>query len=292
MKRSPSYLQMDPIIKNALREDITTVDTASEAIFQLGDQASVELIAKQDGVLAGIPIFQRVFELVNPKDDIKFIWFKKEGDAITEGETLCKLKGSVQSLLSGERVALNFMQRLSGIATATRQMVDALDDPSITILDTRKTTPGLRLFEKYAVRVGGGHNHRYNLSDMMMLKDNHIAAVGSVAKAIEKARRFDPFVNKVEVEVESLDQVKEAVEAGADIIMLDNFAMNELGRAIDLIDGRALIECSGNISPENVNRYQGFDIDFISSGSITHSAGILDLSMKHLKLEDEHLKTV
>lgn len=243
-------------------------------------QGTVDLICKQDGVIAGLPVFARVFALL---DDATAVEFRhRDGDFVKAGELLATVTGDIRVLLSGERVALNYLQRMSGIATYTRRVADLLAGTGITLLDTRKTTPNCRIFEKYAVRVGGGHNHRYNLSDGVLLKDNHIGAAGGVAEAVRMAKAYAPFVRKIEVETETLEQVREAVEAGADIIMLDNMTVEQMRQAIDLIGGRTETECSGNITAERVGALAGLGLDYVSCGALTHSAPILDISMKHL----------
>lgn len=274
--------KIDPIILNALHEDITDMDVSTKILGSSETLATVELLAKQDGVLSGMAIFERVFTLLDAK--ISIDWFKKDGQTFTDGEMLAKVHGDVETLLTAERVALNFLQRMSGIATATHNMVEQLSGSNIKLMDTRKTTPGLRMLEKYSVRVGGGNNHRYNLSDMIMLKDNHINAAGGVKEAIKLAQERSPFIKKIEVETENLEMVKEAVAAGADIIMLDNMTVDEMKVAIDLIGGRSIVEASGNLTAENIKKLKMLDIDYISSGTITHSAGIVDLSMKNLTL--------
>lgn len=284
-----SHLKIDPVIKHALNEDITTDDVSSRAVLEGYQIATVELLSKDEGIIAGLPVFQRVFEVLSPDSKLNFKWFKKEGDKIQPGDLICLLTGPVEVLLTGERTALNFLQSLSGIATATYALAAPLSEHGIKVLDTRKTTPGLRYLEKYAVRVGGGYNHRYNLSDMIMLKDNHIAAAGGIGEAIRKARRIDPFIRKIEVECESLEMVEEAVKYGADIIMLDNFSLEDIEQALSIIDGKAIVECSGNINPENIHHYAGLAVDYVSSGAITHSAGIVDLSMKNLMIKKNHL---
>lgn len=276
------HFKIDPIISHALNEDITDDDISTKILAHKDALASVELLAKQDGVLAGISVFERVFQLLDK--NVKVEKFYQDGDKFQNGDILAKIYGPVQSLLSGERVALNFLQRMSGIATATSHMVAQLKGSQIKLMDTRKTTPGLRLLEKYAVRAGRGHNHRYNLSDMIMLKDNHINAAGGVKQAIYLAKEQAPFIKKIEVETENLEMVKEAVEAGADIIMLDNMNAKQMEEAIKVIDGRAIVEASGNMTAENIAKYKTLAIDYISSGAITHSAGIVDLSMKNLTL--------
>lgn len=282
MKDELLNLKIDPIIINALNEDITDVDISTKVLADKEALASVELLAKQDGVLAGIKVFERTFQLLDK--EVKVEAFFKDSETFKKGDKLAKIYGPVQTLLTGERVALNFLQRMSGIATTTRRMVDQLDGSQIKLMDTRKTTPGLRIFEKYAVRAGGGHNHRYNLSDMIMLKDNHIHAAGNVKNAIYLAKEQAPFIKKIEVETENLEMVKEAVEAGADIIMLDNMNAEQMQEAIEVIDGQAIVEASGNMTAENIAEYKTLAIDYISSGAITHSAGIVDLSMKNLTL--------
>ena len=274
--------KIDPIILRALDEDITDVDISTKILGTNKTLASVDLLAKQAGVLAGQTVFERVFSLLD--DDVRVEWFKQDGQKFEDGDKIAIVHGPVDSLLTGERVALNFIQRMSGIATTTNQTVKQLENSSIKLMDTRKTTPGLRILEKYAVKVGGGYNHRYNLSDMIMLKDNHINAAGGVKEAIKLAKEHSPFIKKVEVETENIEMVKEAVQAGADIIMLDNMTPNEMKEAIAIIDGRAVIEASGNLSVDNINQLKSLEIDYISSGAITHSAGIVDLSMKNLTL--------
>lgn len=274
--------KIDPIILNALDEDITDMDVSTKILGSSETLATVELLAKQDGVLSGMAVFERVFTLLDAK--ISIDWFKKDGQTFTDGEMLAKVHGDVETLLTAERVALNFLQRMSGIATATHNMIDQLSGSNIKLMDTRKTTPGLRILEKYSVRVGGGNNHRYNLSDMIMLKDNHINAAGGVKEAIKLAQEHSPFIKKIEVETENLEMVKEAVAAGADVIMLDNMNIDEMKAAIDLIGGRVIVEASGNLTSENIKNLKTLDIDYVSSGAITHSAGIVDLSMKNLTI--------
>ena len=273
-------LQVDHLIMEALREDISSEDVTTNAVMHEAVTGEVDLICKQDGVIAGLQIFQRVFELLDKDTKVEF--FCKDGDEVKNGQLMGKVTGDIRVLLSGERVALNYLQRMSGIATYTRQVAKLLEGSKVTLLDTRKTTPNCRVFEKYAVRVGGGCNHRYNLSDGVLLKDNHIGAAGSVTKAIQMAKAYAPFVRKIEIEVETLEQVKEAVEAGADIIMLDNMTPEVMKQAVELIDGRAQTECSGNITKENIQKIREIGVDFVSSGALTHSAPILDISMKNL----------
>ena len=243
-------------------------------------QGEVELLCKQDGIVAGLDVFERVFHLLDADTKVEF--FCKDGEEVKNGQLMAKVTGDIRVLLSGERVALNYLQRMSGIATYTKSVAKLLEGTKTKLLDTRKTTPNMRIFEKYAVRVGGGYNHRYNLSDGVLLKDNHIGAAGSVTKAVQMAKEYAPFVRKIEVEVENLEMVKEAVEAGADIIMLDNMTPEDMKRAIELIDGRAETECSGNVTKENIGNVTAVGVDYISSGALTHSAPILDISLKNL----------
>ena len=273
-------MQADQLIRLALQEDITSEDVSTNAVMPTATKGTVELIAKEDGVIAGLDIYARVFTILDEKTEIDF--HCKDGDEVKKGELMATVTGDIRVLLSGERVALNYLQRMSGIATYTRQVAKLLEGSKVTLLDTRKTTPNCRVFEKYAVRVGGGCNHRYNLSDGVLLKDNHIGAAGSVTKAIQMAKAYAPFVRKIEIEVETLEQVKEAVEAGADIIMLDNMTPEVMKQAVELIDGRAQTECSGNITKENIQKIREIGVDFVSSGALTHSAPILDISMKNL----------
>ena len=272
-------MQADQLIRMALQEDITSEDVSTNAVMPTATKGTVDLIAKEDGVVAGLEIYARVFTILDEKTEIDL--HCKDGDEVKKGELMATVTGDIRVLLSGERVALNYLQRMSGIATYTRQVAKLLEGSNVTLLDTRKTTPNCRC-EKYAVRVGGGHNHRYNLSDGVLLKDNHIGAAGSVAKAVKMAKAYAPFVRKIEIEVETLDQVKEAVEAGADIIMLDNMTPEVMKQAVELIDGRAQTECSGNITKENIQKIREIGVDFVSSGALTHSAPILDISMKNL----------
>ena len=273
-------MQADQLIRMALQEDITSEDVSTNAVMPTATKGTVDLIAKEDGVVAGLEIYARVFTILDEKTEIDL--HCKDGDEVKKGELMATVTGDIRVLLSGERVALNYLQRMSGIATYTRQVAKLLEGSNVTLLDTRKTTPNCRVFEKYAVRVGGGHNHRYNLSDGVLLKDNHIGAAGSVAKAVKMAKAYAPFVRKIEIEVETLDQVKEAVEAGADIIMLDNMTPEVMKQEVELIDGRAQTECSGNITKENIQKIREIGVDFVSSGALTHSAPILDISMKNL----------
>lgn len=280
MNRVTMKLQADPLILQALQEDITGEDVTTNAILPEDCQGEAELLCKQDGIIAGLDVFARAFTLLD--DKVWFDFFVKDGDEVHKGQKLAKVVGSIRAILSAERVGLNYLQRMSGIATYTHQVVSLLAGTGITLVDTRKTTPNMRVFEKYAVTVGGGKNHRYNLSDGVLLKDNHISAAGGVAKAIALAKAYAPFVRKIEVETETLDMVREAVEAGADIIMLDNMSHDMMREAIALIDGRAETECSGNVTKENIAALSDIGVDYISSGALTHSAPILDLSLKHL----------
>lgn len=273
-------LQADKLIRMALEEDITSEDVSTNAVMPTKVQGTVDLIAKEDGVIAGMDVYARVFKLLDEDTEIEM--FCHDGDEVREGDLMAKVTGDIRVLLSGERVALNYLQRMSGIATYTRSVAKLLEGSGVTLLDTRKTTPNCRVFEKYAVRVGGGCNHRYNLSDGVLLKDNHIGAAGSITKAIQMAKAYAPFVRKIEIETETLEQVAEAVEAGADIIMLDNMTPEVMKQAVALIDRRAQTECSGNITKENIARICEIGVDFVSSGALTHSAPILDISMKHL----------
>ena len=273
-------MQADQLLRMALQEDITSEDVSTNAVMPTATRGTVDLIAKEDGVIAGLDIYARVFTILDEKTEISF--FCKDGDEVKKGELMATVTGDIRVLLSGERVALNYLQRMSGIATYTRQVSKLLEGSKVTLLDTRKTTPNCRVFEKYAVRVGGGCNHRYNLSDGVLLKDNHIGAAGSVTKAVQMAKAYAPFVRKIEIEVETLEQVREAVEAGADIIMLDNMTPEVMRQAVELIDGRAQTECSGNITKENIQKIREIGVDFVSSGALTHSAPILDISMKNL----------
>ena len=277
-------LQVDHLIMEALREDISSEDVTTNAVMHEAVTGEVDLICKQDGVIAGLQVFQRVFELLDKDTKVEF--FCKDGDEVKNGQLMGKVTGDIRVLLSGERVALNYLQRMSGIATYTRSVAKLLEGSGVTLLDTRKTTPNCRVFEKYAVRIGGGCNHRYNLSDGVLLKDNHIGAAGSVAKAVAMAKEYAPFVRKIEIEVETMEQVKEEVEAGADIIMLDNMTTDQMRAAIDLIDGRVETECSGNVTKENIERLISLGVDYISSGALTHSSPIMDISMKNLHAEE------
>ena len=273
-------MQADHWIRMALQEDITSEDVSTNAVMRSAVKGTVDLIAKEDGIIAGLDVYARVFQILDEKTEISFNF--KDGEAVKKGDLLGTVTGDIRVLLSGERVALNYLQRMSGIATYTKQVSKLLEGSKVTLLDTRKTTPNCRVFEKYAVRIGGGCNHRYNLSDGVLLKDNHIGAAGSVAKAVAMAKEYAPFVRKIEIEVETMEQVKEAVEAGADIIMLDNMTPEMMKEAVELIAGRAQTECSGNITKENIAKILETGVDFVSSGALTHSAPILDISMKNL----------
>lgn len=280
MNQITMKLQADHLILEALKEDISSEDVTTNSVMKEAVAGEVDLICKQDGIIAGLEVFERVFTLLDP--DTKAELYCKDGEEVKNGQLMGKVKGDIRVLLSGERVALNYLQRMSGIATYTNSVAKLLEGSKIKLLDTRKTTPNMRIFEKYAVRAGGGYNHRYNLSDGVLLKDNHIGAAGSVTKAVQMAKEYAPFVRKIEVEVENLDMVKEAVEAGADIIMLDNMSPEDMKKAVELIDGRAQTECSGNVTKENIARLTEIGVDYISSGALTHSAPILDISLKNL----------
>ncbi|MBE5886263.1 MAG: carboxylating nicotinate-nucleotide diphosphorylase [Lachnospiraceae bacterium] len=273
-------LKVDPLILSALEEDITSEDVSTNSVMQTATMGEVDLICKEDGILCGVQVFSRVFTLLDEKTEVEL--YVEDGEAITKGQLIGKIRGDIRVLLSGERTALNYLQRMSGVATYTSKMVKMLEGTGIKLLDTRKTTPNNRIFEKYSVRVGGGNNHRYNLSDGVLLKDNHIGAAGGVKEAVAMAKAYAPFVRKIEVEVETFDQVKEAVEAGAHIIMLDNMSTEQLKEAIDYIDHRAEVEVSGNVTAENIARLKGLGVDYVSSGALTHSSPILDLSLKNL----------
>ena len=273
-------INADRYIRMALEEDITSGDISTNCVMPVYQKGQAELICKQDGIIAGLGVFKRVFSMLDKS--VSFDMHVNEGDSVKNGELMAVVTGDIRALLSGERTALNFLQRMSGIATYTNSIVKLLEGSKTTLLDTRKTTPNMRIFEKYAVKTGGGSNHRYNLSDGVMLKDNHIGAAGSITKAIQMAKANVSFVHKIEVEVENLDMVREAVEAGADIIMLDNMTPDEMKEAVKIIDGRALTECSGNVTKENIKNIIDTGVDFVSSGALTHSAPILDISLKNL----------
>lgn len=279
--RATMELNVEPLILGALREDITSEDVSTNCIMRDKCPGNVELICKQDGVICGLQVFERVFTLLDPETEV--VTYVKDGDKVEKGQKLADVQGDIRVLLSGERTALNYLQRMSGVATHTRQIADLLEGTGIRLLDTRKTTPNNRIFEKYAVRIGGGCNHRYNLSDGVMLKDNHIEAAGGVAKAIAMAKEYAPFVRKIEVEVENLEMTREAVEAGADIIMLDNMDHDTMAAAIGIIDGKAEIEISGNVDEAKVEMIRDLKVDYVSSGALTHSSPILDLSLKNMR---------
>ena len=275
-------VNIDDLILMALKEDISSEDITTNSVMREKKLGTVQLICKQDGVIAGLEIFKRVFELLD-RETVTKLYFK-DGDKVKKGDLLGEIEGDIRVLLSGERTALNYLQRMSGIATYTNNMVKLLEGSSVKLLDTRKTTPNMRIFEKYAVKVGGGNNHRYNLSDGILLKDNHIDAAGGVANAIKMAKEYAPFVRKIEVEVENLDMLKEALEAGADIIMLDNMSPEMMKEAVKLTRGKAVTECSGNITKENIQTIIDTGVDYVSSGALTHSAPILDVSLKNLRV--------
>lgn len=280
MNQITAKLNVDNLILQALREDISSEDVTTNAVMRTATPGEVELICKQDGIIAGMEVFTRVFELLD--EDTVVESYVKDGEEVKNGQLLAKVKGDIRVLLSGERTALNYLQRMSGIATYTHQVAELLKGSNTKLLDTRKTTPNMRIFEKYAVKVGGGNNHRYNLSDGILLKDNHIGAAGSVTKAIEMAKEYAPFVRKIEIEVENLDMVKEALDAGADIIMLDNMTPEMMKEAVAMTRGKAETECSGNITKENIEKIKDIGVDYVSSGALTHSAPILDVSLKNL----------
>ena len=273
-------LNVDPLILGALKEDITSEDVSTNSVMPHPQAGEVDLICKQDGIICGLQGFERVFTLLDESTKVQF--FVQDGEAVKAGQLMAKVHGDIRTLLCGERTALNYLQRMSGIATYTHEVASLLAGSKTKLLDTRKTTPNNRIFEKYAVRTGGGNNHRYNLSDGVLLKDNHIGAAGGVKEAIAAAKEYAPFVRKIEVEVENQKMVEEAVEAGADIIMLDNMDTDALKKAIAFIDGRAEIEVSGNVTKENIARLVDLGVDFISSGALTHSAPIMDISLKNL----------
>lgn len=273
-------LNVDPLILGALKEDITSEDVSTNSVMPHPQAGEVDLICKQDGIICGLQVFERVFTLLDEATKVEF--FVQDGEAVKAGQLMAKVYGDIRTLLCGERTALNYLQRMSGIATYTHEVASLLTGSKTKLLDTRKTTPNNRIFEKYAVRTGGGNNHRYNLSDGVLLKDNHIGAAGGVKEAIAAAKEYAPFVRKIEVEVETQEMVEAAVEAGADIIMLDNMDTEALKKAIAFIDGRAEIEVSGNVTKENIARLVDLGVDFISSGALTHSAPIMDISLKNL----------
>lgn len=278
-------LEIDELIKSALKEDIGSGDVTTNSVMPQYKKGTVKLLCKQDGVICGLSVFERAFTLLDSGVTVEY--FVADGDEVKKGQLLATVTGDIRVLLSGERVALNYLQRMSGIATYTRAMAKLLEGSKIKLLDTRKTTPNMRIFEKYAVRIGGGRNHRYNLADGVLLKDNHIGAAGSVKKAVEMAKAYAPFVRKIEVEVENLDMCREALEAGADIIMLDNMSVADMKKAVEMIGGRAETECSGNVTKENIEAIKSCGVDYVSSGALTHSAPILDLSLKELRPVEE-----
>ena len=275
-------MNMDHLILMALKEDISSEDITTNSVMREYKKGTAQLICKQDGIIAGLPVFERTFHLIDEKTEVKF--YAKDGNSVKKGEILAEVTGDIRVILSGERTALNFLQRMSGIATYTNNVVKLLEGSNIKLLDTRKTTPNMRIFEKYAVKIGGGNNHRYNLSDGILLKDNHIGAAGGVKNAIKMAKEYAPFVRKIEVEVENLQMMKEALEAGADIIMLDNMTPEMMKEAVKMAEGKAVTECSGNITKENIKNVIETGVDYISSGALTHSAPILDVSLKNLRV--------
>lgn len=276
-----NQFQIDKYIICALKEDMNNGDITTDSILK-NENAQINLIAKDKGIIGGLDVFEGVFEIIDPNSHFEFNF--SDGDEVNKSDLIGTIYAKASAILKAERTALNFLQRMSGIATYTKKMVNALDSCHVKILDTRKTTPNMRIFEKYAITLGGAYNHRYNLSDGIMIKDNHIAAAGGIRNAVERVRSANPFVKKIEVEVENFDQIKEALDAKADIIMLDNMDIEDIKKACKIINKRAIIECSGNISLENIKNYRDLDIDYISSGSITYNAGVLDFSMKNLKI--------
>ena len=273
-------IRADELIRSALAEDVTNEDVSTACILRERTEGQADLLCKQDGVIAGLPVFARVFTILDEKTEVTF--FAKDGDQVKKGQKLAQVQGDMRAILTGERTALNYLQRMSGIATYTANVVRLLEGSSLRLVDTRKTTPNMRIFEKYAVRIGGGGNHRYNLSDAILLKDNHIGAAGGVKQAVAKAKAYAPFTMKIEVETETLEMVKDAVEAGADIIMLDNMTHEQMKQAVALIAGRAMVEISGNVTAENIEKLKDIGADIVSSGALTHSAPILDVSLKNL----------
>lgn len=280
MNKITTKLNVDNLILLALQEDISSEDVTTNAVMREAKLGEVELICKQDGIIAGLDVFKRVFELLDETTKVEF--YCKDGEEVKKGQLMGKVIGDIRVLLSGERTALNYLQRMSGIATYTRSVSELLKGTKTKLLDTRKTTPNMRIFEKYAVKVGGGYNHRYNLSDGILLKDNHIGAAGSVTKAVQMAKEYAPFVRKIEIEVENLEMMQEALDAGADIIMLDNMTPDMMKEAVQMARGRAETECSGNITKENIKKITDIGVDYVSSGALTHSAPILDISLKNL----------
>lgn len=273
-------IRADELIRMALAEDVTSEDVSTNCVLHERTEGEADLICKQNGVVAGLPVFARVFALLDEGTRVEF--FAKDGDAVQKGQKLAVVRGDMRAILTGERTALNYLQRMSGIATYTAAVVRLLEGSNLKLVDTRKTTPNMRIFEKYAVRVGGAGNHRWNLSDAVLLKDNHIGAAGGVKQAVAAAKAYAPFTMKIEVEVENMDMVKDAVAAGADIIMLDNMTDAQLREAVGYIAGRTLVEISGNVTAENIARLKDIGADVVSSGALTHSAPILDVSLKNL----------
>ncbi|MBQ0079316.1 MAG: carboxylating nicotinate-nucleotide diphosphorylase [Eubacterium sp.] len=271
----------DHLILMAISEDISSEDVTTNSVMKEARPGKADLICKQDGIVAGLPIFKRVFELID--NEVKVNLLVSDGEAVTKGQLMATVEGDMRSILSGERTALNYLQRMSGIATYTNETVKLLGDSKTKLLDTRKTTPNMRIFEKYAVKVGGGNNHRYNLSDGVLIKDNHIGAAGGITEAITAAKEYAPFVRKIEVEVETLEGLAEAIEAGADIVMLDNMTPETMEKAVAMAAGKVETECSGNVTKENIERLTSLGVDYISSGALTHSAPIMDVSLKNLK---------
>ena len=273
-------LNVDNLLLLALQEDISSEDVTTNAVMPKACQGTVQLLCKQDGVIAGMEVFARVFTLLDEKTEI--IPYVKDGDEVKKGDLLATVNGDIRVLLSGERTALNYLQRMSGIATYTRSVAKLLEGSKTTLLDTRKTTPNMRIFEKYAVKIGGGQNHRYNLSDCVMMKDNHICAAGSITKAVQMAREYVSFVTQIEVECETLEQVTEAAACGADVIMLDNMDNETMRKAVKIIDGRAKTECSGNVTAERLLEIADIGVDFVSSGALTYASPAMDISLKNL----------
>lgn len=273
-------VNIDDYLRSALKEDITGEDVSTNAVMRERKMGRADLICKEDGIICGLPVFERVFHLLDSSVVVETSF--SDGDAVKKGQRIAEVTGDIRAILSGERVALNYLQRMSGIATFTKSVSAELEGSSTKLLDTRKTTPNMRPFEKYAVKVGGGSNHRYNLSDGLMLKDNHIGAAGSIAKAVKMAKEYAPFVRKIEVEVETLDMLREALEAGADIIMLDNMDLETMKEAVKITDGRAELECSGNVTRERLRAIGEIGVDYVSMGALTYGAPIMDLSLKNL----------
>lgn len=273
-------INVDDYILNTLKEDITSEDVSTNAVMPEDIQGKADLICKEDGIICGLGIFERTFKLLDAASH--FETDVKDGDFVKKGQLIGIIYGDIKAILSGERTGLNYLQRMSGIATITKEYMKELEGYKTVLLDTRKTTPNMRPFEKYAVTVGGATNHRYNLSDGVLLKDNHIGAAGSITKAIKMAKAYAPFVRKIEIETETLEQVKEALDAGADIIMLDNMDNETMRKAVELINGKAETECSGNVTKERLKEIAEIGVDFVSCGALTHSAPIMDISLKNL----------